>query len=169
MQTPTWRVARTNSNRLSIACALGGWFASLAGCERPQPPVAPLSEVTTAKVHAGETWNYRTRPGEETSFLTILKVESAPATGVIVHVRVDGVHVRNARAPAGFSDEIPHMPFSEAAIDGSVTTIRERGVKLPDFEEGYREWRNAFDHGSGGSFTTSVAEAVGFVESALAR
>jgi hypothetical protein len=61
------------------------------------------------------------------------------------------------------------MPFSESAIDKSVTTMVARTTTLPEFESGYREWRTGFDEGRAGVFTISVAEAVGHTESILQK
>jgi len=126
-----------------------------------------LTELLSAKYHAGETWNYKTRPGEQGSILTVLRVESAPKLGVIVHVSLTGLKIRNGHSPSGFSGEIGHMPFSEEAIDRSVTTRIGTANALPDFEDGYREWRTGFEKGKAGSFSITVAEAVGYMESTL--
>ena len=75
--------------------------------------------------------------------------------------------VKSAKATSGFSETISHMPFAEPAIEKSVTTLAAANVPLPAFEEGYREWRRAFDAGKGGIFTISVAEGVDFSEKAL--
>lgn len=46
------------------------------------------------QVHAGQTWHYNARHGEEKSTLSVLKVESLPK-GIIIHIRVDGIRLRN--------------------------------------------------------------------------
>jgi hypothetical protein len=38
---------------------------------------------------------------------------------------------------------------------------------LPDFEEGYNQWKEAFDQGQAGWFTTSISDVVQFMEDAL--
>jgi len=60
-----------------------------------------------------------------------------------------------------------HLPFSEAAIEKSVTALLADSAPLPAFEDGYREWRTAYEAGEAGVFTVSVAEAVSFIEAAL--
>lgn len=132
-----------------------------------EPPV--LTELSAAKYQVGETWKYKPRPGEEGSVLTIVRVESSPNFGVIVHISLAGLHIQNAHSPHGTSGEIAHMPFSEAAIDKSVTSLVNTTSALPHFEDGYREWRTAFDQGKGGVFTITIAEAVGYMESVLEK
>jgi hypothetical protein len=102
----------------------------------------------------------RTRPEEEGSFLTILKVESSPTLGVIVHARIDGVRIENPLAPSGVSDTIGHIPLLEAALDESVTTSLGSLFKLVREDDGYGEWRRAFDEGEAGVWSITVAEVI---------
>ncbi len=82
-----------------------------------QTEAAVLSDVSNAHYHVGEQWTYRTRPGEGDSTLTIGKVETTPKLGVIVHISLAGLRIKNAHAPMGYSDTIAHMPFAVAALD----------------------------------------------------
>jgi hypothetical protein len=84
-----------------------------------------------------------------------------------IHVSLDGLRIKSPHSPKGFSETIAHMPFAESAIEKSVTTVAAANVPLPAYEEGYQEWRRAFDSGKGGVFSISVAEGVGFIETVL--
>lgn len=117
--------------------------------------------------HAGEVWRYHTRAAEPASTLTVLCVDDEPGAGTIVHVFVDGLHIPNPHHPEGFSDAIGHMPFTEAAVAASVTHLLGHAEELPDFAEGYGNWRAAYDGGHAGVFTLSVAEAVEVMEQAI--
>jgi hypothetical protein len=131
---------------------------------------AVISEVTNCKYHVGEEWNYRARPGEDGSTLIVGKVETTPKLGVIVHVSLAGLRVKNSHAPTGYSETIAHMPFAEAALENSVTTLASSAVPAPPaFSDGYGEWRQAFDRGKAGAFTITVAEGVDFIEQTLNR
>ena len=106
-----------------------------------------LVDTKTAKYHVGEKWRFRSRPGEDTATLTILKVESDEKRGVtIVHITVEGVRIKAAHAPSGFSETVGHMPFDEPAIAKSVTKL---------------------DSGKGGIFTITVGEGIAFLEKAM--
>jgi hypothetical protein len=109
--------------------------------------------VTDAKYSPGQVWNYRTREGEELSTITVLRVESLPKIGVIVHVRVEGIRLKNCSGGPS-PTTIGHAPFTRDALDRSVTKLVEQGHTLPDFEEGYNNWREA----CGGVYTIPVAE-----------
>lgn len=127
------------------------------------------TEPYRTEFQSGQTWLYRTRPGEEASRITVCRVESHAELGSIVHVHVDGVAIKNPGAPGGFSSHVQHMPFSADALRRSVVAAGEPRRTVPDYEEGYDTWRQAFDRGPGGIFTVSVAEGLDFVEQVLGR
>jgi hypothetical protein len=130
---------------------------------------AVLSEVSNAKYHVGDQWIYRTRPSEGNSTLTIGKVETTPKLGVIVHISLAGLRIKNAHAPSGYSETIAHMPFAEAALDKSVTARVATAAVPLTFADGYGEWRRAFDNGKAGAFTITVSEGVDFMEQTMNR
>jgi hypothetical protein len=123
-----------------------------------------------SKYEPGQVWTYRTRPGEESSRLTVVKVEAHDKLGTIVHVRIDGVAQKNPHSPDGVSRVIHHMPFAADAIDRSVVDLVESGVAIPtSFEEGYRIWKEAVDAGKGGVWTITVAQSISACEETLAK
>jgi hypothetical protein len=125
-----------------------------------------LVDDGNAKYHVGETWSYRTRPGEEGSTLTVVKIESSPI-GVIVHIYVRGLRIMNPRAPGGINTEAQHLPMAEQALEKSVTKMVAARGPLPPYEDGYRQWKTAVDGGKAGAFTVSVAEVITLAEKAL--
>lgn len=134
----------------------------------PEPAAAPgrtTTDVLDSKYQTGQVWNYRSRPHEPESTFTVVKVENGAALGDIVHISVHGLKMK--RADGGLGETIGHMPFAVKSIDESVTGLAREGAGLPDFSEGYGIWRAAFEAGKAGVFTTSVAEAVDFIEQAM--
>jgi hypothetical protein len=115
----------------------------------------------------GQVWTYKTRPAEEASRILICRVEADPRLGEIVHVHVNGLRFRNKHAPGGSSDQIGHMPYSAEGLRRSITKLDSTGDALPAFEDGYQEWRRAFDAGKAGVWTAPVSEAIAGMESAL--
>lgn len=87
--------------------------------------------------------------------MTILRIETLPKIGEILHVRVDGVQFRNC-AGVDAPNHIADAPFSRAAIEKSVTALRRQLHDLPEYEEGYEYWRAH----CGGVYTIGVAEMV---------
>lgn len=90
--------------------------------------------------------------------MTILKVESVPKLGVIIHIRVDKVKLRNCTGGSE-PNTFQHMPFTREAIAKSVTKLVKEG-EVPEFRDGYDEWRKA----CGGVYTISVADAIAVAE-----
>ena len=131
-------------------------------------PNDTLVDTDESTYHVGETWDYKTRPGEEGSTLTIVRVGSSPSYGVIVSVRIDGLRMESPNAKDGAFVEIAHVPFAEAAIEASVTNRAAVGVPASaESDAGYEEWRTHFDAGAAGFWTVSVAEAVEVIAEGL--
>jgi hypothetical protein len=125
-----------------------------------------LKETRNSKYQIGQVWEYNTRPSELNSTITIVKVEDHP-TGRIIHVYIDAVRVRTDIKEDEYSTIIYHAPFAEAAIDLSVTKLQSTLSELPEYEEGYKEWRESFLAGKAGVFTISVKESVEYMEQTM--
>ena len=130
---------------------------------------APLQDVTTSKYKVGQVWAYRTRPNEPNSSLTVVKVELQYGTAVVVHIHVDDLNLKPAESGGLPGTTASHLPFSENALDASVTNMIDHVVVLPDFEEGYMMWREAFLEGKAGIFSLTVAEVIDFIESTMSN
>jgi hypothetical protein len=122
-----------------------------------------LKESTDAKFRAGDVWEYQTRKGEEHSRITILRVDDSPELGTIVHIGVDKIHFANCHGGPE-PDSVPHMPFARKALDGSIAKKVASGQPLPNYEEGYREWREAYEQKHAGIYVVGVADAVSVAE-----
>ena len=121
--------------------------------------------MTETKYKVGQVWNYHTREGEDGSRLFIVRADSDEKLGVIYHIYVNGIRIKNPHSPSGGQDNLPHSPVSEKTLDDSVTSlITEHADKLPDISEGYAVWRKAFDNNQGGVFTIPVKQIVQYIE-----
>ena len=125
--------------------------------------------TSDSKYKVGQKWSYRARPDEETSYFIIVKIDNDPKLGRIIHIAMRGLKMKNPRSPDGVSEDVNHMPFAEEAIDKSAVKLLKEKIELPDFEEGYGIWREAFDAGKAGIYTITVAEAVSAIEVGLNR
>lgn len=115
----------------------------------------------------GQVWSYRTRKGEEKSTVLINKVETDHRIGKIFHISISGVKIKNQRIAGGVSTELPHSPVSEETLKKSLTKMIGKSSLNPDYAEGYKTWKEAFDRGEAGVFTIDVAEIVGGIEKAI--
>jgi hypothetical protein len=122
-----------------------------------------------SKYKVGQKWSYSARPGEEQSYLIIVKIDNDPRLSRIIHIALRGLRMKNPRSPDGLSEDVNHMPFLEAALEKSGLKLLKEKVDLPEFEEGYRIWRAAFDADRAGAYSITVAEAVEVMETALNR
>lgn len=138
-----------------LACL--AFLLSLLGRLGAQDKAQPCPQPTVAsdsKFHPGQVWQYNTRPHEKGSTLTILKVDSLPKLGVIIHIRVDKVRLRTCTDGLE-PDKVEHMPFTREAVDRSVTKLVKEG-NVPEFQDAYDEWRKD----CGGVYKITVADAV---------
>ncbi len=119
----------------------------------PQCATPTIVEDSTYK--PGQVWSYKNRSGEDDSTITILRVESTPKLGLIVHVRIDKFKLENCKGNKGDST-MDHAPFAKAAIDKSVVKLLRTEKDVPDFDEGYKDW---LSH-CGGVYTMTVATAL---------
>ena len=135
----------------------------LHGCDSESPSGnTPLSPT----YQPGQVWTYDHRESEDASHLVILQIDKDPKLGTIVHVSIDGVSLRNPQVTGGVTHQIGHLPFSKDAKDRSVRDLVS-SRPLPDFQEGYSAWREAYENSQGGIFTITVGEAVESMEQVL--
>ncbi|REC62848.1 hypothetical protein DRF65_08480 [Chryseobacterium pennae] len=123
------------------------------------------------KYSVGQEWNYKTRPIEANSTLTILKIEEYPKTGKVIHISISGLKMRNPDSPSGFAEKLTHIPMSEEALDKSVTKVYKENSKMPDSLEmdGYSTWKKEFDKGDAGVFAIPVSEIVSVMEKLIIK
>jgi hypothetical protein len=126
-----------------------------------------MTDASAQKFAQGQVWEYSSRPSEAGSTLLINKVESDPKLGLIFHISVRDVRVKNKRVPSGFTTELPHFPVSSKTLELSVTRQLRTEPPNPGYLEGYATWRQAFEEGNGGIFTVSVAEILEVVEKSI--
>ncbi len=120
-----------------------------------------------SKYRVGQVWSYKTRPQEIGSTLTIVQIEAGGKLGNIVHISVQGLEMENPQVASGRTSEFQHLPMAEEAIDNSVVKMLNENANLPNYPEGYKEWRQAFDAHRAGIFTITVAECIDIAEKAI--
>lgn len=116
---------------------------------------------------AGQRWTYRTRPGEDTSTVLILRRDDEP-NGTALHVALDGLRLGNPHLPGGVQMELGHAPVTADALRASVLELIQVNAPLPADEGGYRQWREAADRGEAGVFTLTLAEILDVIGQAVA-
>lgn len=126
-----------------------------------------LSPTFAQGFEVGQIWEYKTRPNEIGSRLTIVKIDVLPSDVTIIHISLDGLKIKSPGAPKGISEIASHLPLIDVSVRESVTKFVGTTTDLPDFEEGYEMWKEAFDSGKGGYFTITVDKCVEYMEAAI--
>jgi hypothetical protein len=136
---------------LFVAALILFALPALLGAQQPQ---------INSRYRVGQVWSYKTRANEKESAITVVKVESDAKLGNIIHISVNGLKLKNPDTNIPFTDIIAFMPFAEKAIDKSVIMLLRENAELPDFLEGYQEWRIAFEDRRATIYKIPVAEAL---------
>ena len=124
-------------------------------------------ETSPKEFKIGQVWKYNTRPEEDDSTLTILKIENYEQGDVIIHIRVDRINLYNPNVASGPWNFIGHLPFSNDALAKSVTTFERNNVILPDFSEGYNQWKQAWDNSKAGYWKIELKHAIEAIDNVI--
>jgi hypothetical protein len=111
---------------------------------------------------AGQVWRYESRVEEPNATVTICRIETLGDKSV-VHVSLNNLQLKNPQTATGFQDSLPHLPMDEAVLRECVTELIEENAPLPDYEQGYTQWKEA----QGGVWTLPLAEIVDAIESTI--
>ena len=152
--------------RLNIFILMIGFLSILTNCKGQTKEKSNMG-ATSGKFQVGQVWKYYNRPGEDSSTLTVLKVEKYEKGDTIIHLRVDGIKLYNPNVASGYSSFIGHMPFSEKTVSNSVTILVGHNSNLPEFSEGYNQWKEAWDNGKGGYWTVDLKDAIEGMDSVM--
>lgn len=132
--------------------------------------LSSITFATTAyadEYAVGQVWSYKTRAGEENSRLIIVQITPMPNSEKAYSIFLEGVKIKNPHIDGKIQKELSHAPCSKETLDKSIKKLIETRTSLPDYKEGYQEWKKAFDSGEAGVFTVSVAEIISFIEKAV--
>ena len=146
---------------------MAGLLSFLMSCTGQTKDKKQNIDINSDKFKVGQVWKFDNRVGEDSATLTILKIEKYEKGDTIIHIRVDGVKMYNPKVASGYSNDIGHLPFSQKSIEKSVTKLVGQKDKLPDFSEGYGQWKEAWDNGKGGYWTVNLQEAIEGVDSVM--
>lgn len=120
--------------------------------------------LADSNLKVGQIWKYKNRTGEDSSTVTILKIEKYEKGDTIIHIRVDNIKIYSPQSATGFSNVVDHLPYSKNALLKSITKLVGQTNDLPDFSEGYNLWKEAWDSGAAGYWTTDLKEAINGVD-----
>jgi hypothetical protein len=117
---------------MNEALSIVSSFLFISSCTSNSSSALDIEGVKS-KYKVGRVWSFKSRPSEPNSKLTIVKIASDGKLGNIIHVQVDSVKIKTSTKSEKYTHLVSHMPFSEAAIDSSVTEKLGEVTELPDF------------------------------------
>ena len=116
----------------------------------------------TKDIIVGQTWFF---DEQKESYLHILLIEEPVPDTIICHIAIENIHINGPNNKPITS--VGHLPFRLDAVQNSLTALKAEEEPLPDFREGYNQWKDAFEAGKAGFFTVSVAESIIYLEQAF--
>ncbi len=119
--------------------------------------------VKAQEFEVGQVWRYQTRTHEKNSTATIAKIDHFNGQ-TIIHLFIESVRVKQSSLPAGYADVIAHLPITAEAFNHSVTELMGTSPELPNIQESYARWLEAYRKGSAGIYTQSIAECLDYME-----
>jgi hypothetical protein len=120
------------------------------------------------RYEAGQVWTFRDAPLPQ-SRVVIGRLDHGARDGWIVSVSITNVYVPDTANGGRYLTDISHAPMTVQALDASVIAQDGEGASVHDFEDGYGEWRAAFDKGEAGVFTIGAADIVSVITEAVAK
>jgi hypothetical protein len=123
---------------------------ALAGCEAARDSEYPV--VRDAVYAPGQVWSFRAPAEQSRATLTVLRIDSLPVLGRVVHVRLDSLDMSETGRILTGQHTVQHMPFLREAIDSSVVSKLVDSGAVPEYRDGYAQWRRA----KGGAFSVAV-------------
>ncbi len=137
MRRPLFVARRTSLPALLAALALATLLSS-SGCHKK----TQLTDVVDGKFKVGQRWNYWARPGEEQSTFVVEKIESHPTLGVVMHVGLDDLILKNGKTTQGL---LLHLVLTRDALAESAAKVLEETAPLPPFQPAYEAWKKQVD------------------------
>jgi hypothetical protein len=78
----------------------------------------------------------------------------------VVNIYIDGLNFQNPNSPTNVIRTISHAPAEKRLLEESDITLLECNVPLPNYNEGYNVWKEAYDNGNAGYFKSSPSTIV---------
>ena len=120
-----------------------------------------MGTTTECRYRPGQIWDYKTRPFEPLSTLTILKVWTPYEDYVVVHIAIEDLLFTRTNGEV-IDVTLTHTVITPEALDQSVTELVGESSPIPDFSMEYASWERE----SGAAFERTVADVVTTLEEA---
>lgn len=119
------------------------------------------------RYQVGQRWRCQGRTADEQPLLLINEISTHPRGGLIYHVSLQQLKVRNPRTPGQLLTEMAYLPVAVQTLDHSGMTLLDQQPVNPAYREGRQQWQAAFDAGNAAVYGNTVAAIVHLIEKQL--
>lgn len=118
---------------------------------------------------AGQVWQYKTRDQDKGSKLYIVKVTKLKTDEYAYNIALDRLNLVNHAVDGGVQHDLPHLPVSKSSLDQSVIKQLVPSASPENWQEGYQQWKDAYDAQKAGIFTVPVKEVVHMLQQVIVQ
>jgi len=107
----------------------------------------------------GQKYSFITDEDHPSPYFVVCAIDSEQGVD-IASIFIGGLRFKNSMTDSGYGTEISHAPVQVQSLLDSNPSLIAENVEIPDYQEGYKVWREAFEAGEAGYFTISAADVV---------
>lgn len=119
------------------------------------------------RYHVGQRWQCQGRTADNPPLLLINEISTHPRGGLIYHISLQDIRVRNPRTPGKLLTEMAYLPVAVQTLEHSGLQLRDIQPINPAYQEGRQQWQAAFDAGNAAVYGNTVAAIVHLIEKQL--
>ena len=130
------------------------------------PTIAtPMTSHPTYQV--GQRWRCQGRTADESPTLLINEISTHPRGGLIFHISLQGINVRNPRTPGVALTEMVYLPVAAQTLQHSGLVLLDTRPVNPAYRQGRQQWQAAFDAGNAAVYGNTIAAIIQLIEKQL--
>ena len=120
-----------------------------------------------SRYQVGQRWRCQGRSADEQPLLLINEISTHPRGGLIYHISLQGLKIRNARTPGQLLTEMAYLPVAVQTLEHSGLVLLDTQPLNPAYREGRQQWQAAFDTGNAAVYGNTIAAITHLIEKQL--
>ena len=117
-------------------------------------------------MEVGQRYSFEVHGDHPNPYFIVCKIDKDYGKEII-SISIAGLKFVNPHSETGFGHAISHAPVELSALSNASIKLVSENEELPDYEEGYSTWREAFESGQGGYFTIPPDKIVEYIVSSI--
>ena len=114
-------------------------------------------------IEKGQIWAYKTRKGEEDSFIVIIDIDRTSNKKIIGHIAIEDLTIIGDNQNPDNMWSINHLPVDLDMLTNSLQTLK--GYReIDSFPEGYFYWQDEYDKGKAGVWSIEITEIIELIQ-----